>query len=79
LVGWGDQSNALYTCQIGVPNKLFKIDLATGRREFWKALLPANPTGLLFLSLPQLAPDAKAYGYTYFRVLSALYLVDVAN
>jgi hypothetical protein len=31
---------------------------------------------LLFVSLPVMTPEANAYGYTYFRVLSELYLLD---
>jgi hypothetical protein len=59
-----------------MPVKVFRINLTTGRRELWKELMPPDPAGLLYIRAPSLTPDARGYGYTYFRVLSQVYLIE---
>jgi len=53
-----------------------RIDIATGRREVWKNLIPVDPAGVERISNVVLAPDAGAYAYAYARVLSDLFVVD---
>jgi eukaryotic-like serine/threonine-protein kinase len=67
---------SLYVAQIAMPVKVYRVELATGRRELWREVSPADPTGLLQITTPHITPDGRAYAYTYFRVLSDLYLVD---
>jgi eukaryotic-like serine/threonine-protein kinase len=58
-----------------VPAQVVRVDLATGRREAWRALKPADPAGVLAVGPIQVTPDGKAYVYGYRRVLSDLYVV----
>jgi hypothetical protein len=76
VIGFGDDGRSLYVAQIGIPARIFRADPATGRRELWREVSPADPTGLLFLTPPRVTPDGRAYAYTYFRLVSDLYLVD---
>jgi eukaryotic-like serine/threonine-protein kinase len=59
---------------------VFRLDPASGRRELWKKLGPADPTGLSNNSEIDnnvlLTPDGKVYSYTYKRDLSDLYVVE---
>jgi len=39
---------------------------STGRREFWKAIAPADPSGVPGISV-LLTPDAKSYAYSWSK------------
>ncbi|HKP12495.1 MAG TPA: hypothetical protein VJZ91_10310, partial [Blastocatellia bacterium] len=75
-IGWSADNRAIFAEQRGMPVKVFRIDLATGQRTLWKAMMHTDPAGLRYISAPVLTPDARGYGYTYFRVLSQVYLVE---
>ena len=51
------------------------LDLATGRKQPWKVLSPADPAGVTVVQLVYLTPDGRAYVYVYDRSLSDLFLV----
>ena len=53
-----------------------RLHLASGRREQWKEIALADPTGFLTLWNLRLAAGGKSYFYTYGRDLSDLYLVE---
>jgi Tol biopolymer transport system component len=59
---------------------IYRLDPASGRRELWKKIGPADPTGLSNNSGISdnvlLTPDGKVYSYTYMRDLSDLYVVE---
>ena len=57
------------------PARITRVEVATGRREVWRELAPADPAGVTFVR-PILTRDARAYVYTYHRYLSDLYLVS---
>jgi DNA-binding winged helix-turn-helix (wHTH) protein/Tol biopolymer transport system component len=76
VINFGDDGRSLYVARIGIPNKIYRVELAAGRREPWREVSPADPTGLLYLTPPHITPDGRAYAYTYFRLISDLYLVD---
>ncbi len=75
-IGWSADGQTIFTSQRDLPIKVFKINLATGRRELWKELMHTDPAGLLYINAPSLTPDARSYGYSYFRVLSQVYLIE---
>jgi hypothetical protein len=75
-ISWSADNQAIFTEQHGMPVKVFKINLATGRREPWKELMHPDPSGLLYINAPSLTPDARGYGYTCFRVRSQVYMLE---
>jgi DNA-binding winged helix-turn-helix (wHTH) protein/Tol biopolymer transport system component len=75
-ITFADDGRTLYVARTGIPTQIFRVDTATGRREPWREVSPADPTGLLYLTPPRITPDGRAYAYTYFRLISDLYLVD---
>lgn len=75
-ISWSADNQAIFTVQRGMPVKVFKINLTTGHRELWKELMHPDPAGLLYIHEPSLTPDARGYGYTYFRALSQAYLIE---
>ena len=61
----------------GLPARVYRIDMLSGRRELWKQILPPDPTGTYGFPSFVLTPDAKsAYAYSYFRQLSELFVAE---
>jgi eukaryotic-like serine/threonine-protein kinase len=60
----------------GVPMKIMRYDIASGRLDLWKELNVADAAGLNAISRFVVTPDGKTYAYSYLRVLSYLQLVE---
>jgi serine/threonine protein kinase len=58
------------------PARVFRLNLATGRREVWKELMPGDPAGITLLSPGAISEDGKTVLFTYGRALSDLYLAE---
>jgi Tol biopolymer transport system component len=57
------------------PSRVYRLEIATGRRELWRTLMPADAAGVWSIG-PLPSPDGSAYVYSYVRTLSDLYLVE---
>ena len=67
----------LYVWKRGdVPARVTRVDVETGRREHWKELIPADPSGVERISNVLVTPDAKGYAYCFTRLLSDLFVVE---
>ena len=77
LKRWSADGKALFVTEAGDGRmiRVFRRDLATGRRVPWKDIAPADPAGLFRLDAI-LTPDGRSYVYTHYRFLSNLYLVE---
>jgi serine/threonine protein kinase/WD40 repeat protein len=74
---WSSDGSALFVSGGGViPSQVFRVDVATGQRTFWKAVQPADAAGIDTISGLMMSADNKAYVYSYVRTLSDLYLVQ---
>jgi Periplasmic component of the Tol biopolymer transport system len=58
------------------PARVFRLDVATGRREVWKELMPGDPAGITLLSPAAISEDGKTVLFIYARSLSDLYLAE---
>ncbi|MCL4818198.1 MAG: PD40 domain-containing protein [Vicinamibacteria bacterium] len=58
-----------------IPAEVFRVDLASGRRELAWQIAPADRAGVLAITPVQLSADGRAYVYGYRRVLSDLYVL----
>ncbi|HEX2799665.1 MAG TPA: hypothetical protein VHQ44_08330, partial [Thermoanaerobaculia bacterium] len=58
------------------PARVFRLDVATGRREIWKELMPGDPAGITLLSPAAVSEDGKTVLFIYARSLSDLYLAE---
>jgi eukaryotic-like serine/threonine-protein kinase len=56
--------------------EVFAQDLATGRRKVLWNLTPADRGGVSSIGAIAVSPDGRSYAYSFFRNVSALYLVD---
>ena len=58
------------------PARVFRLDVATRRREVWKELMPGDPAGITLLSPAAISDDGKTILFGYARSLSDLYLAQ---
>ncbi len=55
---------------------VYRLDLATGKRELVTTLAPADPAGVTAVLNVRMTADGKAYAYSFDRELSDLFLVE---
>jgi len=73
---WSSDGRAVYLFEPGqLPSRIYHLSI-DGRKELWKELRPADPTGLVRFVSIALTPDGGSYAYSYYRWLSNLYKVD---
>src|SRR5262249_48206808 len=60
----------------GLPDKVFRLDAASGQRSLWKELSPSDPSGVFGVDPIRVTPDGKSFVYSYRRVITDLYLMD---
>ena len=69
--------HSLYLYRSGeVPAKVYRLDLATGKKTLWKQIVPLDPTGVSTIGPILMTPDGKTYVYGFHRTLGDLYLVE---
>ncbi|MFY9531401.1 MAG: protein kinase [Candidatus Acidiferrales bacterium] len=77
LISWTADGRSLFIYHLGeVPARIYLMELATGRKQFWKQLMPPDVSGVTDISAILITPDGKSYVYEYGRTLSDLYLVN---
>jgi hypothetical protein len=77
LIRWDEQGKALFLARRQKPPiRIERLELSSGRREFWKEVVPTDLSGLFGISEIHLTPDGKSYAFTCFRALTRL---DVAE
>jgi Tol biopolymer transport system component len=74
---WTADGRGIYVWAPGeTRTEVWKIDLATGRRDLVRRLEPSDAAGLVNVSGARITPDGRTYAYTYDRRLSDLYLAS---
>jgi len=77
IIGWGPNTGSLYMYQPGeVPAKVYRLELATGKKTMWKQFLPADPAGVATIGPILMTQDGKSYVYGFNRTLADLYMVE---
>jgi eukaryotic-like serine/threonine-protein kinase len=79
VTGWALDGKSLYVGsrqrQVQLARKVYRLDLATGKMEFWKefgASLPSSTTGIGF---PRFSSGSNAYAYPYGVLICDTYVV----
>ena len=74
---WSSDGRSLFLIARGqIPAQVFRVDVSTGQRTFWRSFEPADSAGIDTIRGVALSADNKAYVYGYSRTLSDLYLVQ---
>jgi serine/threonine protein kinase/Tol biopolymer transport system component len=77
LAQWSADSSALYVYRTGeLPTQIYRVDIATGKRQLVREIMPASPTGVVSISPIVMSPDASRFVYGYYQTLSVLYVVS---
>ena len=62
---------AVYVWKRGdVPAQVTRVDIESGKREPFKDLIPADPSGVERISNVLVTPDGKGYAYCFTRACS---------
>lgn len=74
---WSADGGSLYAYRRGeAPAQVFRFDIATGRRELWKTIAPADRSGLIAIDNIVMTPDTRSYAYSYMRILTNLEVAE---
>jgi eukaryotic-like serine/threonine-protein kinase len=74
---WGGDGRSLFVFRRrDIPARLFRLDITSGKKEFVRELMPADPAGIVDIAPVVSTPDGQSYVYGYSRTLSDLYVVD---
>ena len=76
IMGFFDGGKSLLVRTASVPVKVTRVDIATGRREPFKEIMPADPAGVQAIPTLRFSADGKSYAYSVGRILSDLFVVD---
>jgi Tol biopolymer transport system component/predicted Ser/Thr protein kinase len=76
-VSWSQDGRAVFLSRTGeIPAKIYKLELATGKKSVWKQIVPVDATGVSTIGPVLMTPDGKTYAYGFHRTLGDLYLVE---
>ncbi|MGH7682431.1 MAG: hypothetical protein ACRENN_10665, partial [Candidatus Eiseniibacteriota bacterium] len=75
-IQWSEDGRSLFAVEpgIGTPMRVFKIDVLTGVETLWKDVQPPDVTGVAAIPELVIAPNGKAYAYSFTQYLGDLYL-----
>jgi Tol biopolymer transport system component len=80
VIRWSVDGHSLYVFRpTGIPFRLERLDLASGRRVLLLEAAPADRTGVLYSTGVALTDDARSYAYSYQRTTSQLFAVEGAR
>ena len=76
-ISWNQDGRSIYFYRTGeVPAKVYRLELATGKKTIWKQIVPVDSTGVSTIGPIMVTPDGKTYVYGFHRTLADLYLVE---
>ena len=79
-ISWSQDGHSIFVYQPGdVPAKVFRLDLATGKKTLWKQLVPGDSAGVATIDPILVTPDGKTFVYGFHRTLADLYMVEGLN
>jgi Tol biopolymer transport system component len=76
IVDWEADGKSLLVARPGNPLVVSRVFLNSTRRDPVKSFAPSDAAGIVTLADTRFSADRKSYAYTYFRILSDLYVVD---
>jgi eukaryotic-like serine/threonine-protein kinase len=74
-VGWLGEGTVIARADSPIPARLFRFDLAQGKRTAWHELAPQDLAGVRRINSVSVAQDGRSYAYSYTRQVSDLYAV----
>ncbi len=77
VIQWSADGASLFVARFGeMPLPITRLILATGKKEPWKELVPADRAGVVRIETVCVTPDGRSWAYSHNRVTASdLYLV----
>jgi hypothetical protein len=76
-IQWTSDGRSLYTHRGGgLPARIWRLEIATGRKELFREITPSDPVGVTSIEHLLATPDGRGIFYSYRHNLSDLYLLD---
>jgi Tol biopolymer transport system component len=76
LLWSADGRSLLVRRRLGLPIRIDRVDVATGKAELWREIAPADQTGITVVPSIRVSMDGSTFTYTVQRLLSELYVAD---
>ncbi|HYX68023.1 MAG TPA: protein kinase [Terriglobales bacterium] len=77
VVSWTADGKYLFVYRRAeVPARLYRVEIASGKRELFNVISPPDPAGVEDITNLQITRDGRSYAYTCPTFLADLYLVD---
>ena len=75
-VQWSQDGSSFYGYQMGeLPAKIYKVDIASGKRTAVQELTPGAPAGVVTVAPVVISRDGARFLYSYNQVLSVLNII----
>ena len=74
-IAWSSDGKALFIVKHDPTQAIDRVEIATGVRTPWKALVPSDGAGVISVLAVRLLDDGRSYAYSYERQLSQLLVV----
>ncbi len=80
VIGWSPDGGSVFVRpRAGVPLRIERVALSTGKRDFVRTIGPADLSGVTAVAAPFLGKDEKSYAYVFSRTFSHLFLIEGAR
>jgi hypothetical protein len=76
VVQWSSDGEALYMRGAGAPMEVARVEIATGKAQPWRSIMPLERVGLLGFAAFAMTSEGRGYAYSYAQILSRLFEVD---
>jgi eukaryotic-like serine/threonine-protein kinase len=76
LLSWEPDAKSLLVGERGSPFKVSRVYLNSTRRDEVRTVSPSDAAGIVTLGGIRFSADRKSYAYSYYRIISDLYVVD---
>jgi eukaryotic-like serine/threonine-protein kinase len=76
VMDWETDGKSLLVAERGIPLRVVRVYLNSTRREDVRAFSPSDAAGVVAVAGIRFSADRKTYAYSYYRIMSDLYVVD---
>ncbi len=76
-IQWSGDGSALYVFHLGeLPTRIFRVEIASGKRQLVRELVPADRAGVVYIGPIVMNREASRFVYSDYQVFSVLYVTS---
>ncbi len=77
VIQWSADGASCFTYHaLDIPCRVERVNLTTGKREFFREMGPSNRNGLLVMAPIAISDDERSYAYSTYQQMSSLFVVE---